>query len=307
MTVSPELTFVPRKFPHEITSREEGLKILEQITPILRSIVSKYGVVFFAKLDPHHYLELGEQTYCVEVVPNTHLETYWFTDPTEWKVAKKILDELFGGMAKLGLFPVVSTKHWPSSTIKDWPGGGCHLHIGTSFIHGGPDWYRRMEKFHRNLVVDYANRPYIRWLFKQWFADSGGTALISSEVPVAKRTPNQLFVKACGGQSEIEARFMGTSKNSYATYELRMFSMVANPEELRSIVRFANTWLWDLRYVNDSLKITISDSDLHDLKDLRKAKKTIKNYLDSLGLLWDDYATFFERNYVRRVRYGKMI
>lgn len=313
MTISSELTFIPRKAPHEILSKKqgEGPKILNGFATIAAKIYRKYGVLVQGKLDPHRNACMDGETYCLEVVPMSPScwETYWFTDKGSWKVLKAVLDEIFKGASSLGLAPIVSTKNRKTGAIKDWPGGGCHLHCGINFMHGGSDWYKRMEEFHRSLIVDYAYRPYIRWLFKQWFADSGGTALISENSPAKDFRPKNLFERVFYGGSEIEARFMGTSKACYPTFELRMFSMVANPQELKAIAIFADRWMRKIRAGGQSKEELLIDesSKLPQLKNLRKARSIITNFLDELDLSWDDYASFFERNYVKRVKFGKLI
>lgn len=301
MTVSPELTFIPVKHPHEILTEGEGKLLLKKVEPIMVKML-KYGLVMRAKLDPHHDCYTPEQTYCIEVVPYLHWSTHWFNGP-DWFKLEKGLKLLFSGMKDLGFAPLVTTRRKGVET--DWPGGGCHLHYGIGFMRGGPDWYQEMELFHKNLIIDYANRPYIRWLFKQWFADETGGALVTRKEPLLQRTGQELFTESFL-TGEIEARFMGTSKGTYPTFELRPFSMVANPAELKAIVLFAETWLITLQRHRQQLDITITKESLRRMGSTRSARKICSEYIKYLGLDWCDYEVFFERNYVKRIKYGQM-
>lgn len=296
--ISPEMTFIPKAYPHEIVSWAEGETLVKRVNAILDNL-HKTGLLLRAKLDPHHN-ERGEgETYCIEIVPFYWLHSGWFVSD-QWQIMRAGLVTLFDEMEKIGLVPTLTTKK--HGALVEWPGGGCHLHREICFHYSGPLWYKEMENTHRNIVVDYANRPYIRWLFKQWFAN-GHEALIHEKTPKRDRSVRSVFARSFS-PGEIEARFMSTSKSTYPTFEFRMFSMVNSPDELRAIVLFLEKWMG---HIPKRAKIEIDDRKLRDMRDLRKARAICRNFIESLGLSWQDYVVFFERNYVNRVKYGQMI
>lgn len=302
MTFSAELTYISKSYPHEF-DRVTGEAMVRIVQDVLKKILP-YGLVMNAKLDPQRgYGE--EERFCIEVVPFFHWETHWLYDK-DWKTLRRGLTILFREMKKLGLVPAVTTRE--NGVEKEWPGGGCHIHYGMDFYLSGPNWYKQMEKFHRALVVDYANRPYIRWLFKQWFADNSALILAGGEDTKKRPSPDTLFKRsfANGG---LEARFMATNKNTYPTFEFRQFSMIHNPDELKAIVSFVRGWTKQVEIAaRQEIRFTLTTKQLRNMQDLRKARKICRDFIvHDLGLDWKDYEVFFNRNYVKRARFGKFV
>lgn len=307
-TISPELTFIPSRLPHELVDRKKAERLVKKICKDLY----KHSNYFRVKLDPFHEENKEGETWCVEIVPFDYFYTTWFTQDKEWNDLKMHFDILWNIMKKHGFVSTLIQKH--HGLEKHWPGGGCHLHYGSSIMPGGVNWYARSQKFHQNLAVNYANRPWIRWLFSQWFADTHLVAVNSQDFKFLKKdsnyfSPTNLFEQSITGYWGIEPRFMGISyKNVYPTFEFRMFSMVRNPDELRLIVKFLDSWIQHIRYetLNGETKFELTKYKLLEMKSLDKSWQICKDYLDFLKLPSDDYRVFYNRNYSNRIRFGKL-
>lgn len=335
-TVSAELTFIPEAAPHEITSKEEGLALVKRVNRYLNT--GPLTRLFSAKLDPHHFpYDPVKETYCVEVTPLIYLRTHWFdkdakADPelgqpaNDWALLREALDNIFAHFrAAFGLVPSLTTVDPKDGSPLHWPGGGCHIHYGADLYWMSSDWYERMKAFHVNLLVDLANRPYVRWLFSQWFADEGSLCTITlsnlktreawgTRSP-SKITPDAVFRHAMRQSCCIEPRWMVSQKGSYLTFEFRMFSMVENADELRSLVRFVEAWVREVQNRTGKLgvlsdqyaPVTITKAQLVAMGKVRPAKALCREFITSLGLPWSEYLPFFDRHYAVRIRQGVMV
>jgi hypothetical protein len=320
MKISPELTFFPSKYPYEIKNHKEGLILIREIKKSIKKSKKIDDTWFLPKLDPFHNPHEENSTFCVEAVPATCLYTDWFED-LDWETTKIVITELFSIMKSHGLVPSLCKNR--NRTEYHYPGGGCHLHVNVPNFIMSPGWYKSMEAFHRNLLIDYVNRPYLRWLFSNWFADSGSSVIVNTEnFKKFKSKKNNIYDIDFFYTNAIEPRYMSSTKNSYLSFELRFFSMIHNPKELKLIVNFANRWiqhvlkktqeseiLGDTFYLNTfkDIPIEITHKKLLDMEDPKKSKEICKKFLDFLGLPWQDYEIFYDRNYSRRIKFGKFV
>jgi len=172
-----------------------------------------------------------------------------------------------------------------------------------------------MKLYHRNLLTDYANRPYIRWLFSHWFADLGSSAYITLDNLEDFKSRGANVMEDRWRPSTIEARYMNTTKGAYLTFEHRYFSMIENAEEMRLIARFAWAWMQyvkgqqfgeDFQY-KEQIPFTLTADQLRAMQKPREAKVMCHEFFAKLGLPWDDYSHFFDRNYLRRIKWGKFV
>ena len=334
---SPELTFIPRAAPHEITSKKRGADMVANINAYLQEHL--IGRLMMAKLDPHHFPGHPEkETYSVEIIPLRYFETAWLNKKAplqdgetvnDWGLFKDGINEVFLHLRhKFGLVPSFSRRAKDGSILY-WPGGGCHIHYDADQFSIGTNWYERMKAFHTNLAVDFANRPYIRWLFSQWFTDeesSGGLCIITEQNLSDKEiwgdinplaiTAEQVFLRTIRHSSCIEPRFMGCYKGSYLTFEFRMFSMVEDAEELGHIARFTEAWVnslvkktYEQEIVGNArgLQVIITRDQLAAMARIPSSRRICREFIESLGLNWKDYLPFYERHYINRIRFGKMV
>lgn len=314
MNFSPEMTFCPVSYPYEITDPKKGKALVKKANLMLGKVARLTGIAMYAKLDPHHEKEGGGHTYIIEIAPFTHFETHWITEGTkEEQLFKLGIAGILAGMRKLGFAPSVKRKRGGIET--QFIGGGCHLHYGADLFPIGPNYYQSMERFHRNLTMSYANHPEIRWLFADWMSCNAHRTLYdpTKKLDRAKTesVEDTLFRRMLVGSIHaVEPRFMVTSKNSYLTFEFRFFRMVESAEELCLIVRFVDAWMNHL--VTETLtklpvKLQMTKRRWAELKTVAGSKKHLKNFLDEIGLDWQDYEMFYNRNYRTRMKFGSMV
>lgn len=317
-TWSPELSFVPIRAPHALSKRAADA-LATRINAEVRKMKT-IARLFYAKSDPHLGQYTARPSYLVEVVclPGCYLETEWVDRSRgQWKAFRAAIDGLFTLLRdSFGLVPTLVTEARDGTPIH-WPGGGCHLHYGADLFPMSPRWYSQMEAFHRNLIVDYANRPYLTWLFRQWFVNGEGsrTPLNLDDYATDKRgkclyTADELYQAACRHSRGIEARYMTTSKASYLTFEFRLFSMVANADQLGSIARFTHAWVQSLvaaTLAGRTIGLSLTRARLRDYSTLHGSLAACQSFLDSLGLPWQDYASMYETHYVNRIKHGQMV
>jgi len=329
-TFSPEMSFVPKEAPHEIRNKREGDALVKRILRwmYVTEGMGPLGRLLYAKIDPfHNPWDKRHRTYSIEICPRDYFDTNWL-DNGQWPTLRKGLKKMWRGLRKeFGLVPTLVEKDRKGNETH-WPGGGCHIHMGADIFMQGPFWYRKAERFHRNLITDYANRPWIKWLFSQWFADESNYVPVNateladgwwSELgheQVRQPTPDILFEQSFD-QRGIEPRYMCSGKDSYLTFEFRMVSMVESPEELRAAVRFLKRWMNHVRCEGGkhsfdngnsaTIPFSLTQDNLKDMSDLDKSWGIVVDFLKQLDLDCTEYRSFFERNYSNRIRFGKMI
>jgi hypothetical protein len=321
-TFSPECTFILKTEPHEITGKRAGEGLVARINKDLHR--PKWCLPLKAKLDAmQNPRGPGSTTWCVEItpLPGFHWETNWLEDKGGWRALRKTIAHMFRTCRSHGLVP--SFTQQDGDTELHYPGGGCHLHMGIGglFSSTQPDrWYKRMEAYHRNWLMDYTNRPYIRWLFSHWFADKGTEVLIHDVgyLPTDGSVYDPLQrAKVC--TSTIEPRYMDSVKGNHLTMEVRLFSMVESPDELKLIAQFAAAWMahirektvggtWDYFPEPQMIPLDLDADKLAALKVPAKARAICEGFFtDALKLEWKPYSAFFERNYLRRIKWGAFV
>lgn len=318
-TFAPELSFVPLRHPHEVTNRRSGARLIGRVNNWLFRHGRKTGVRMMAKLDPHHHIYTPKETYTVEVIPISSFQTEWVQrgDKSHARFVEAI-DRIFEVMRdRFGLVPYVITRKPHSTTELHWPSAGAHVHYGADLYGFTPNWYRQMERFHRDLATDYANRPYARWLLAHWMGE--GSRVIYDRFRLDQRDTNggpppstdEIFSRALFSTSAIESRFMASAKNSYLTFEFRIVGMVENACQLCAAVRLVNAWVQ--HHVNRvherarPLRFTLTTARWDRMVTPEGALTHCQAWIEELGLDWADYQIdFFERNLLMRLAHGKM-
>lgn len=311
-----EGTFIPRRHPHEITNRRRGEALVLRINHWLADIGSRSGVWMAAKLDPHHnpYARDGSTTWLVEVTPIHHFKTAWLDRAHEDHVAfVTTIDTIITGMRKqFGLVSSFVTRK--GNEDLHWPGGGGHLMMQADSFDYGTHWYRHMERFHRHLAIDYANRPYARWLLAHWIADDSGSRVVvgRDRLELARDTPalwsittSDLFERMVNHTSAIEARFMRGSKAIYPTWECRIVGMVDNARQMCSAARLCNAWLDHLVHLPKAPRFNLTVAKWDSYTKEAEAREACRQWVTELGLDWMDYEEdHFQRNYAMRIKHG---
>lgn len=324
MTWSPETTWLPAKAPHEIRDKAAGTVLVNRIQRWLNALHHKTGLSLRAKLDPFRLTNPFDldstEAWIIEVVPVLYpFETDWLDEESEsYAGFMRGIRLLFSGMRKrFGLVPAVSKRVRRGGRLiqRDHPSAGCHVHMGADLFCTSTSWYRLTQQFHRNLIMDYANRPYIRWLLAQWSDDKNSECAVKREDfgknGKLQPTADQIWERTVENQPNIESRFMASSKNSYLTFEFRFIDMVRSAEELRAVVLILKGWMDHVAsetVLGHDIAPTITRADWLRYTDLRRSKKYIKSWLDSISQTARVCAvsdTLFNRNYRNRLLYGK--
>ncbi len=317
-TWSPELTFLPVRAPHEIVNRKRGERLVARINNWLISVAKQTGVWMVAKLDPHHDPYGPKETYLVEIVPTNHFDIGWLEkDNPDHMTFMTVIEAIFVVLKqRFGLVPSLTTHDKKRNVDLVWPSGGCHLQMGADLYSFRTDWYRLMERFHKNLAMDYANKPFIRWLLAHWMGDGGSRVIIDPErMAVAKELPKEgaitrdtVFERALFYASSIEPRYMASGKNSYLTFEFRIVGMVENARQLRAAVLLIKAWMDQIKEKKGCLSFNLTQEKWDDMTKEEPARDMCRDWVRSLGLNWADYETdFFARNYLMRVKHGKFV
>ncbi len=326
-TFSPELTFIPGRAPHEIISEAAGNRLVKRIDRWLSTFGRTTSVWLSAKLDPFHSgiprmdggtIIYPTNSWCVEICPLFHFNAEWLKpENKDYKAFVAALRTLFGAMRhRFGLVPAVIRPARGGCPEKHWPTGGCHIHYGADLFDADVKWYGQMERFHHNLLMDYANRPHIRWFLAQWFDDTNShcpVTLANFEGETLTATRERVLDRMTGGPVyAIEPRFMASSKNSYLTFEFRFIDMAHTPEEMIAVATLIDAWAQDIRMRtldDERIELSITRKALMEMSRMRGARLHVQNWLDSMSLSCSVRSTLdglFTRNYANRIRHGKM-
>ena len=111
------------------------------------------------------------------------------------------------------------------------------------------------------------------------------------------------------GRHAIEPRFMSTGKSVYYTFEFRFINMIVNYNEFKTIVNTLVRWIWYIIRSRPTFKISIVPKDFIDFNNLIAAKQLCKDWINNIGLDWEDgeYETLWNRNYKNRIKLGKLL
>lgn len=307
MKIGLEMTFVP-DLPHakEFTSLREAQRTSKALNRLLEPIdetLTSYETFLYAKVDPFRKNEDGDfDRWIIEVV-NGSFPThgfYWYDG-----AFVEVVQQVFNAAKSLKLYPRIRRDgiHHPS--------GGCHLHLGLAGLFtDDTEFLTKLARFEKNLFVDYANRPYIRWLFGEWFDPQVNAEVAVKEDDLKGFKSKSAYSYARDMTTSIRARYSCDGKPSYSTYEFRFFDMSDTAYDLALNVRFLMAWIKSLQSKNlhkETIPFTLTATQFRSLKNTRTAWKVISTFLRDLSLDPQDYRGAFESNYIPRMKYGKML
>ena len=309
MTLGLELTFLPRKQPAGLPS---GPKIDTLVARFNKALDKRVNGQEYAACDFRAKSErLGLFGCIIEVV---HRERFISDLSSGGSSLKDQLDGVFSIARDLDL--VARSSFRRKGVLMLRPNGGSHLHHSIDVFKHGADFLPRLTAFQQALFTSYANRPYIRWLFAHPFDDLNSS--VTYNLAELNQKPRMGIVEkmhecpwvAYEGAPGILARFGGARVTVLPTFEHRYFDATADTKETLANLRFLKAWINSVvgtTDVNRPRQLTITPEYFKRLKNLRFAWQEISVFLCSLGLDPADYRAIFERNYVTRMKWGKML
>lgn len=223
----------------------------------------------------------------------------------------KSFDLLIKEAAKLKLYPRIIKKR--NNKIIYYPTGGGHIHVGANLFYNNESFYKKMDIFQKNLYLDMANRPYIKWLFSEWFDNHNSSIFIDRfllERMVKKNNPNKaysyFFHRHC-----IINRIQYCGKPILPTYEFRFFDAVRTGKQLFENIEFLYKWInYHVQKVEKNEKtveFNLNLNKFHQFKNLKFAWSEISKFLRLIGIKnVKPYKLRFDENYKLRMKYGKM-
>lgn len=307
-SVGLELTFIPdlpgaKEFADKKRAQKVADKLLKRLSPLVPQLL-EHHIDLHVKVDPFRSVN-DEYTAWIIEVTNGSYPTRSFS----WCSKKfvSLIQRIFTEARKLRLYPRIRRRgvHHPS--------GGCHLHCGISDLFNNDEFFLpRLARFEKNLYTDLANRPYIRWLFSEWFDVETNSIATFNEDHYRDYNMRELAKRAYEFgrmSSSIAARYSYRFKPAYPTYEFRFFDSVDSAKEIARNVRFLEAWV--AHHVSKAMngvdvKFTLSHEQFKALKNEDHAWLVISTFLRELGLNPDDFRKPFEENYVLRMRHGEM-
>ena len=323
-TFSPELTFVPVTAPYHFTDQASVESVVTHVNNSIIAISAIAAMMFRAKVEPFHLEEYGRPGsaygWCVEVTPTAlcPLETEWLKKGDEsYTSVMDTLTALFKVLREdHGLVPSVTKKSRKSGrqVIKTYPTGGCHFHFQPEFFTESVNWYKDMESYHRALITDYANRPYIRWLLAEWSDNHNSECLVNKQdlKNASEIDSDYLFRRAIHDNVSIRPRFMNGLKTTYFTFELRFVRMLESAEEVRAVAILLDTWMrfiFNYEFLGGT-EFNLTPDKFRSMCRVKSAEKIVQKWLDEIGIdgkIQGILMNLFERNYVTRIKNGKMV
>lgn len=295
MHLGLELTFLPRRcpegFPGSIGDKENYCTV-KQFARLLKR--REMATAFTPKREG-----FGALHSIVEVTSDLISEYALGGQPL-----KRSLTRVFAVARELGLSGRIS--HTRGGVTKVFPDGGSHIHSSIDLFGGDhrPSFLHDLARFQCNLFTDYANRPYVKWLFAHPFDD------LNSKVVYAHEDMGSNAVKRVyEGYTGIVPRFTGMRRHAMPTFEHRYFGAAQTAQEALDNLVFVNNWVAHLRKLTltrQRLKVTLTPSYFRSLKQARFAWREVSDFLRLIGCNPDAYREPFERNYLTRMRWGKM-
>lgn len=245
------------------------------------------------------------------------------------------LNEVYRIARSLGLHPCVvkERRGRRKNTLVEYPNGGGHQHISLDIWAEGSNYIPKLYALERSVCIDYANLPVLRWLFSQWL-DNDNSALaldayhlrnivkaLHKATPPQRRGWEETGLDAYAHDRallchSIKQRIAYTGKPARPTYEFRFFDMPRSVAELELHTRFLDAWLGHhISRIDEEEGLrgiphcTLTLAQFTRMaRDAGYAKATIEQFFGKIGLdaqIWID--AFWQRGYLTRQRYGKMI
>lgn len=308
MTYGLELTFLPRADPNGFKTETETSKVVRKFNSLLKPVNNPQETgcsVFLAKEE-----SLGDN-YCIEVVNFiNHI------------ASREIEDEQFRDRLS-SVFNIADYLRLTARASKtekgirlEYASGGSHIQHSMNVFgrSHSPCFLNRLACFERNMCSDYANRPYIRWLFAQWFDNTNSLVMFNlDDLPksgIIKKNPIYKIYSDWCTHIGIVPRFTGIRRGCIPTYEHRYFDATQTADETIDNLKFIQAWIGSLAERTENglkIKSKLTRSYFKSLKNTRFAWKEISQFLLSLALNPNCYRPNFERNYITRMKFGQMV
>lgn len=307
-----ELALTPDlKGDKEFTNKKTANKVADALAARLVKLsphLVEHNIDLSVKVDPFRFNTFNWEpnAWAIEITNgNKPTRTLQWRDPKFVRLIQRVLNE-----AKvLGLYSRIRRRgiHWPA--------GGTHLHVGIADLFSNtPSFLPKLALFEKNVYTDFANRPYIRWLFAEWFDNEVNSSITvgeSSFDDYTKAEMRDLVYPEGRKSSSICARYSYQYKPAYPTYEFRIFDGVDSAKDIARNVRFLEAWILShVKHVNEGgkdVEFTLKREDFKAFKNVRSAWGIISQFLRDLNLDSQDFRKPFEENYVLRVKHGEML
>ncbi len=214
---------------------------------------------------------------------------------------KSYLKEVFQVGKSLGL----TTKFTRGN--KYWPTGGFHVHLGMNLFADDGQFLEKLNRFNQSIWTDYCNRPYIKWLFDEFF-DHHNSYIGANHFDLEQiESGNCDLMDLQPAKYAIQPRWQSSLKKIMPTMEFRFFDSPANPKELVENLDFISAWVsFHINRVNEGriTEFSLTKEKLNGFTKLRKTWKEIAEFLTLLGLNPENYRKRFDTNYRNRVKMG---
>lgn len=252
MRLGLELTFVPdlpgrdKEFTSEAQAQRAAKRLFRLLKDVNYELLTVYDTILWPKAERFRRTSAGNvqaalgvdnrewEAWIVEVV---NLENP--TDSAHWKDKRfvRLMQRAFDVAKSMGLLPRIRRRgvHVPT--------GGGHIHHGiTDLFSDDTQFTVKLAAFEKALFVEYANRPYIRWLFSEWF-DVAHNSRVSLNLGQIENADTQYAYLVGLYSSGINRRFSCDQKLPYFTFEHRYFDMPPNARQLALQMRFLIAWI----------------------------------------------------------------
>jgi len=338
LSLGLELTFIPRirgARYHEWRDKAVAETYATRFNQLLTKrfhdqFPGDTAIPFTAKADPFRSTQCGQafDSWCIEVngVLKGALDSW--SDYHRDRVAL-----VYSVAEELRLHPCILTRK-RDGTVLESPTGANHFHLDlSSLAPSGSTFLLSLYYLEAFLCLDYANHPFIRWAFAQWFDDTNSTCAVGSEkavrswrTEIAKAktradTVMSVMVGQAFGSLGIQQRFAYTGKTVYPTYEFRFFDMPRTPDQLHLQIKFLTHWVsyWKDR-VNaemmdglregDSSPFTLTPGYYRRLStDAAFARRELGRFWGRIGLDFEgEYRELcWDQHYALRLAGGKFV
>ena len=311
-----ELTFVPdikgdKEFTSERAAARAARSLQRAISGVNKILATKYGTVLIAKAERFRRKNPSSETFVAWIVEVNNGPAPTHADDWQKPGFVRLIQRVFNAARKLSLLPRIRRRGLHQ------PAGGSHVQISTCGIFNDDTLFlSRLAKWERDLYVDYSNRPYIRWLFAEWFDRDHNSRVIfnADSLSWCVRTTEFAYSEGLTNNS-ISRRFSDDGKPSYATYEHRYLDSPPNAKALALQIRFVLAWTYYHRNrvlgshsleTHAPVEFTLNEAQFKGFRNLRHAWGEVSSFIKILGLNPRDYRCFFEDNYIPRMRHGEM-
>ncbi len=306
--IGVELTFVPdRRGSKEFPTRTEAKRAARQLNQLLRKLdcpVSQNGmdilIRFVAKAERFR-MEDGKWVGHIVEVNATPFDHTLLKD----EVFVAVVQLVFDYAAKLKLLPRIRRRGVHHAS------GGGHILCGTAYLFDDDIHFTgRLAAFEKAWYVDFANRPYIRWLFAEWFdcGENSNVAVTSSDLSYGAWDSNHAYTYSLA-RGSIRRRFSDDMKPSYAAYEVRLFDAQTCVADVIRDINFLVAWVTrvrDLVLLEQTIEFNLTAKRYEKWCKPRAAWGEVSRFLRLLKLDPRDYRSAFEDNYLNRIKHGKM-